>query len=273
MIASFWWGSTPDRRKTHWRRWDTLTTSKSTGGLGFRELQTFNKALLTKMAARVIKEPSALWVRILKGVYYPNDEFMEAKKGGRASWAWSSLMVGRDILKREGIWMVGSGDRIRVFSDPWLMTKPGFRVEGQYQGEPRREPRVSSMIGSNGRWETTLVRQLVSDEDATLILRMPLPHTSSVDTFLWPHTKTGEPVARSIYHRLRETTVQDRGRNLRNEDNSGLWRSIWNANVIPKVKTFAWRLVSNALAVKMNLIKRGMNVDPGCVICGMDETT
>lgn len=62
MIAEFWWVSTTEKRRMHWKRWELLTTSKSSGGLGFRELDTFNKALLTKMEARIMEEPSAMWV-------------------------------------------------------------------------------------------------------------------------------------------------------------------------------------------------------------------
>lgn len=80
LIADFWWGTNADRRREHWKRWDTLTLAKPIGGLGFRELQTFNKALLTKMAARVMEEPSTLWVRIIKSLYFPNCEFLEAGK-------------------------------------------------------------------------------------------------------------------------------------------------------------------------------------------------
>lgn len=35
-IAFFWWGLPSKGKKTHWRRWDDLTTSKNSGGLGFR---------------------------------------------------------------------------------------------------------------------------------------------------------------------------------------------------------------------------------------------
>lgn len=52
-----------------------------------------------------------------------------------------------------------------------------------------------------------------------------------------------------------------------------LWKAIWGANQIPKVKNYIWRMASNAVAVKANLRRRGMMVDPGCLVCGEDETT
>lgn len=78
-------------------------------------------------------------------------------------------MVGRDVLKREGLWTIGTGDRIRVFSDPWLSSKPGFRVDGHFQGDPTQEPRVSNLINSVGGWDTATVRQWVTPEDADII--------------------------------------------------------------------------------------------------------
>lgn len=62
-----------------------MTLSKKEGGYGFRELQSFNSAMLASMAARVMSEPDALWVRVLKGIYFPNNCFMQASPGSRAS--------------------------------------------------------------------------------------------------------------------------------------------------------------------------------------------
>lgn len=60
MIADFWWVRTNEGRKIHWRRWKILIKTKNVRGLGFRELDTFNMALLVKMAKRIIDELNAL---------------------------------------------------------------------------------------------------------------------------------------------------------------------------------------------------------------------
>jgi len=63
----------------------TLKTGKDEGGLGFKELRNFNRAMLGKQAWRLSKTPSALWSRILKGIYFPNGDLWKARKGQRPS--------------------------------------------------------------------------------------------------------------------------------------------------------------------------------------------
>jgi hypothetical protein len=46
---------------------------------------------------------------------------------------------------------------------------------------------------------------------------------------------------------------------------------IWAAKVPPKVKTFAYKTASNALATKRNKRTRGMDVTGTCMICGREE--
>jgi hypothetical protein len=47
-IAKYWWGGSADNRHMHWMRWERLTIPKDNGGMGFRDLPLFNKALLGK---------------------------------------------------------------------------------------------------------------------------------------------------------------------------------------------------------------------------------
>lgn len=75
-----------------------IAREKAHEGLGFCEIKTFNVALLTKMVPRILTELNALWICVLKGIYFPNYDFMEVIRGGRESWGWTSLLVGRDIL-------------------------------------------------------------------------------------------------------------------------------------------------------------------------------
>ena len=64
-IARFWWGHKPEDRKLHWLGSSKLCRRKVEGGLGFRDMEAFNKALLAKQFWRLITQPSSLVNRVL----------------------------------------------------------------------------------------------------------------------------------------------------------------------------------------------------------------
>lgn len=60
VLTRFWWDAKPEVRKMCWVAWDTLTLPKGAGGLGFKEIEIFNDALLAKHACRLLKNPNSL---------------------------------------------------------------------------------------------------------------------------------------------------------------------------------------------------------------------
>lgn len=80
---------------------------KYRGGLGFRDIENFNLALLARQVWRIIVEPNSLSARILKAIYYPNSDILDAPVGGNPSQVWRSLCEGRDILKQGLIRRIG----------------------------------------------------------------------------------------------------------------------------------------------------------------------
>jgi hypothetical protein len=99
MIRKFWWGSKEDKRRTCWVSWETMIQPKYAGGLGFRDIELFNLALLARQAWRVLQVPDSLSARVLKAVYFPNGDILSAVVGPHPSQVWRAILEGRDALK------------------------------------------------------------------------------------------------------------------------------------------------------------------------------
>lgn len=65
-MTEFWWISGSNRRKIAWVSWQKLCKSKKEGGMGFKDLEMFNQALLGKHASRIWTNPDSLVARVLK---------------------------------------------------------------------------------------------------------------------------------------------------------------------------------------------------------------
>lgn len=66
LISEFWWGKSGGQHSIHWVANKSLGLAKSQGGIGFRNFQDFNNALLVKQCWRLIHDPTSLWARVLK---------------------------------------------------------------------------------------------------------------------------------------------------------------------------------------------------------------
>ncbi|KAK9684945.1 hypothetical protein RND81_10G244700 [Saponaria officinalis] len=86
FVTKFWWGASNGKKKILWMPWHKLYKPKCRGGLGFRDFQKFNMALLGKHAWRLATENEGLMTRVLKSRYFPNTSYMEAELGSNPSY-------------------------------------------------------------------------------------------------------------------------------------------------------------------------------------------
>lgn len=121
-MTEFWWSSCENKRKISWVAWQKLCKSKEDdGGLGFRDLGWFNQALLAKQSFRIIHQPHTLLSRLLRSRYFPHSSMMECSVGTRPSYAWRSIIHGRELLSRGLLRTIGDGIHTKVWLDRWIM--------------------------------------------------------------------------------------------------------------------------------------------------------
>jgi hypothetical protein len=129
MIQTFWWSHMSNNFKIHWMSWTKMGRSKSIGGLGFRDLVVFNKALLAKQGWRIMQDLTSMAAQILKAKYFPNCTFLVAPLGSKPSFAWRSLCNAKDLMVQGLIWRIGDGKSVKIWGDRWLATPTTFVVQ------------------------------------------------------------------------------------------------------------------------------------------------
>ncbi|KAJ1386879.1 Endonuclease/exonuclease/phosphatase superfamily [Sesbania bispinosa] len=214
LMARFWWKSGNRGNGMHWKARRVLTKSKTEGGMGFKDFQHINTSLLAKQAWRASKNPDCLWVRILKALYFPNTDFMQATRKRGDSWVWASIMNGKDLIKRDGRWLVSTGSSIHISEDAWVST--GDRVKTY---EHSLIISVSEIIDlPNHSWNDSVIQENVKPECIPLILQTPLGWIDQTDTLIWPYTLSGDYTVKSGYYRSKPDNIdppQDLPRKLR----------------------------------------------------------
>jgi hypothetical protein len=153
--------------------WEKLVASKVDAGLGFRDLHSFNMAMLAKQVWRLIHNPESLCARILKAKYFPNTHVLKAVARNGCSYTWRSIVQGLDVLKEGVIWRIGGGHQVQIWSDPWLP-----------RGVTRRPitPRTGSLLlrvdelidPGTEQWDLQLLEQTFWEEDVKVIRSIPV---------------------------------------------------------------------------------------------------
>ena len=90
---------------------------KALWGMGFRNLQAFNLALLAKQGWQILSNPNPLMGKVYKAKYFPYDDILNAKLGSNLSYAWRSIFNSLEVIRKGTRSQVGKGKRIHIWED------------------------------------------------------------------------------------------------------------------------------------------------------------
>lgn len=259
----------PGKRKVSWISWDKMARPKKDGGLGFKDVTSFNDALLAKIGWRIIKNPNCLLARCLLGKYCHSEMLMNCQASSASSHGWRSVLVGRDLLKQQLGWMVGSGESISVWNDPWLSNSEQMRPYGPAP-EALQLLKVSDLIQQDTyEWDTGKIDQLIPFHKEK-ILKVKPNILRGDDSLVWLKNSTGEYSTRSGYL----TITQEKAANLpQNPTTPTDWLpSVWNIKTAEKIKVFLRKSLQCVLPVGEQFAIRNIPVSPLCTRCNAVET-
>ena len=112
----------------HWLSWKHMCLAKKDGGLGFRDLKSFNLALLAKQGWRLMQCQDSLLFKVYKAKYFQHTSFLEASILNHSSFALRSITCGRDLIIQGSRWRMSNGSLINIWTDRWLPSERNQKV-------------------------------------------------------------------------------------------------------------------------------------------------
>ncbi|KAL4348938.1 hypothetical protein GQ457_17G007600 [Hibiscus cannabinus] len=144
---NFWWSGRHNERGWSHVAWHNLCKPKVAGGLGFRDLKSFNLALLAKQVWRLLCNKESLCFRTLSAKYFPQGDILSAKQGDKASYVWSSIFKAKEAFKDGFHWRLGVNSHA-----PRCWRQAHHRREEGPLGCYSRTPCADSMpLGAGGK--------------------------------------------------------------------------------------------------------------------------
>jgi len=84
--------------------------------------------MLGKQGWHLMISPDTLCPRVLKGKYFPNEEFVTAKNKRNSSHTWRAILAGRKALECGLIRRIGDGESTNIWRAHW--------IPGAFGGKP-----------------------------------------------------------------------------------------------------------------------------------------
>ena len=260
LCGLFLWKGKMDAHHSAKVSWETVTKDKSCGGLGVKDLKTWNKACCIKLIWLLFFQAGSIWVgwfktEVLKGSL---SNFWTMKPTTTNSWLANKLFKLRDEVYTWIKLKVGNGESCRFWSDNW--TPFGKLSHFILSDQPSRmgitlNSTVSDLLVA-GNWTLPPAR---SESMVQLhIYLTSLTLTEEEDSYEWvvDDKRSLKYSTNKVYRQLRghETQVP--------------WdQSVWNAKGIPRHSFLTWLFVLNRCPTRDRLRSWGLQTDATCLLC------
>ena len=230
VLTRFWWDGSEEQKKLCWVVWDKLTKHKAEGGLGLRDIQLFNQALLAKQAWRILNNPGCLMARVLLGKYCHSKAFLDVKQPPVCSHGWRGILHGRDLLRKHLGKAIGNGETTSVWKDSWISLDEDIKPYGPVP-ESFIDLKVSDLLTSDLKWNEKRLAEILP-QMASRIKCIHPSERGAADIYIWQPVKSGQYTTRSGYN----SAVRNDTGGAAIPNNGFDWiKDVWTGKFSPKM--------------------------------------
>ncbi|XP_048630058.1 uncharacterized protein LOC106373575 [Brassica napus] len=236
MLTRFWWDSAPETRKMSWISWKKMAKPKKLGGLGFKDISTFNDALLAKLGWRILRNP----------ILY------------------ASSVSPRKILHGRKFFVIGSGSSINVWNEPWLSSTEQLRPYGPAPDEFKDIQVADLMLEGSSDWDHQKL-ELVLPFHKHQVLQIKPSLCNAPDELVWLKTASGDYSTKSGYNAQSESLSLVEPATP--EASLDWFANVWDLKTSEKIKIFLWNSLHDGLPVGEQFAIRNIPISSQCPRC------
>ena len=216
-----------------------------------------------------MQHPNCLMSRILRARYFPDGNILTATLKRKASYAWRSILHGRDLITKGLTFIVGDGSTTNMWTDPWIPDHPPRPPRPCSKGiQDEKANTYFNAMGSD--WNEERLRQFVVPEDVDRILALKISSKAVNDLVGWHYNDEIYTVKSGYWL---GTHLPDNNNPEPIPGDPQLKHKIWRTKLPAKIKHFLWRILSKGLATGSNLKRRHVIQDDQCRRCCQAEET
>jgi hypothetical protein len=144
------------------------------GGLGFRTFESCNEAMIAKLAWWVLSGRDIFYVKVIRAKYKVGNNWLRSNPAKSASFTWRRVESAKPLMAYGACKLVGSGDGILVWDDPWIPSLPSFLPRPAVPSNSIQCLVVSQLMNlSKTAWDLGKLKSLFDDETIKAILNIP----------------------------------------------------------------------------------------------------
>ncbi|CAM0910858.1 unnamed protein product [Alopecurus aequalis] len=278
IIRQFWWvGVSADqtRKPLCLLAWKDICLPKKEGGLGIHNLRAVNLALMISAAWRIARQPDSHIYKVLQAKYFHDSSIWKPKPNVPKSAFWSSILKVIPLLQQNSFYQITSGN-ISIWSTPWCDSWTRMYDDLIIQEPHFVYPAMVKHLWIQGTktWSTSLIDALFTNPTAEIIKNNLVINSQEEDILCWKPATNGVCTSKSAYIIALQSFQSAGPAGIRAPDDTTLQllNQVWKQkDIIPRVRTFAWRLLRKALPSGSRVASRSKHVQGLCSRCGLQE--
>ncbi|XP_019095488.1 PREDICTED: uncharacterized protein LOC104763031 [Camelina sativa] len=245
--------------------WADLLYPKREGGLGLRSWSTWNDTCALKFIWMIYFRAGSIWVAWVRRKYFSSSCFSALNdKSPTVSWMFRKLLKLRHIAIKFRNIKLGTGEDTFFWWDPWTPYGSLFHYLGNDAPHHLGIP-VTALVSDYKEGAIWNLPQARSDCFLDVLSFITtIPHSNDNDSPSW--------IVNSKVQKSYNSKVM--WNSLRLSRPLVPWYSIvWHKAAVPKHSIATWLFLRNRNPTLDRMIKWGFDVEPLCLLCGMENET